>query len=173
MIELHSAVGAGAPNRPDDVRAVQSALNHMPTIGGGPIELLALDGVCGPRTLDAIARFQLRCFGWTDLRIDPGRVTALMLGGRTAPPPPPASPAASAAAVQSGAAAPERVADLVFLAGEVNVNGRTARFGQPLYRGDRVGTFAGARATILYDGGARVFLPENALLIVLGQDDGP
>ncbi len=79
MIVLHAAVGADAPNRPEDVRAVQAALNAVSQDAGGPLAPLALDGQCGPRTLAAIARFQLRQFGWTDFRIDPRQGTARLL----------------------------------------------------------------------------------------------
>jgi peptidoglycan hydrolase-like protein with peptidoglycan-binding domain len=46
------------PNRPDDVRAVQTALNAFAAHEGGPPAPLAVDGVCGTRTRKAIRAFQ-------------------------------------------------------------------------------------------------------------------
>ncbi|MEM9344486.1 MAG: peptidoglycan-binding domain-containing protein [Pseudomonadota bacterium] len=75
---LTKAVGKGAPNKPDDVIAVQLLLQRRdPT--------LAVDGDCGPKTIAAIRAFQEDAFGWNDGRIDPGGQswTTLSSGGQT------------------------------------------------------------------------------------------
>jgi uncharacterized membrane protein len=65
-------VGSNAPNRPDDVRRVQSLLNRvLPGLGGTPSRLL-VDGLCGGKTIGAISRFQKARLGYVDGRIDPG-----------------------------------------------------------------------------------------------------
>lgn len=71
-VVIRAAVGAGSPprvsNRPDDVRAIQDALNRFSPLEGGPITKLKVDGLCGPNTRAAIRRFQeewgLRPKGW-------------------------------------------------------------------------------------------------------------
>lgn len=169
MLVLHAAVGAEAPKRTHDVRAVQSALNRTPVIGGGTTELLALDGICGPKTIAAIARFQLTCFGWTDFRIDPGMGTARMLNGAPVRPRTPQDPPS----VPAGAS-PRRATDaplgwIRWLQGDVRVNAVPAVNGQPLYRGDRVGTLAGGRALVRFPEGDEVQMSENTLIVMLGR----
>lgn len=63
----------GGVNRPDDVKKVQRLLNKVPPTEGGPKVLLAVDGICGPKTISAIQTFQLHHFGWkgADGRVDP------------------------------------------------------------------------------------------------------
>jgi hypothetical protein len=67
----------GGVNRPPDVTTVQELLNNVPTGSGGPVPPLAVDGLCGPKTIGAIQRFQRHHFGWpgTDGRVDPGGPT--------------------------------------------------------------------------------------------------
>lgn len=196
MLVLHAAVGAGAPNRPEDVRAVQAALNAVPQDGGGPPAPLALDGRCGPLTLAAIARFQLRQFGWTDFRIDPRQGTARLLSpaeqarvlvGPAVPLPARAQMvrhALSGAAAEAWAVAqpaPSQPADvsgvLEEFVGMVMVNGQAARRGQRLKRGDRVGTLDGASARLeMHFGNASqnrrqiITMGENAVIVVLGRE---
>ena len=59
---IRAAVGDAYPPRvqnfPDDVRAVQNALNRFAPNEGGPIEKLVVDGMCGPKTRGAIHHFQ-------------------------------------------------------------------------------------------------------------------
>lgn len=71
---LTASVGRmGGVNRPDDVTKVQRLLNRVPVTEGGPKVPLAVDGICGPKTINAIQTFQLRHFGWkgADGRVDP------------------------------------------------------------------------------------------------------
>jgi hypothetical protein len=84
-LSLKGSVGAGGKNNPDDVKAVQSALN------------IAADGNCSPATIEAIKGFQ-KSLGHKkpDGRIDVGGPTARALAGRgggaaapSAPPPVP------------------------------------------------------------------------------------
>src|SRR5258708_38413059 len=60
-VAINAPVGRGplARNQSDDVRTIQDALNQVTVAGaaGGPIPFLAVDGVFGPRTNAAIARF--------------------------------------------------------------------------------------------------------------------
>lgn len=65
-VTLAAAVGSPpAPNRPEDVRAVQRLLKAA----GAD---LAEDGICGPRTIDAIRRYQMNFLPLPDGRVDPG-----------------------------------------------------------------------------------------------------
>ena len=96
---ISAAVGPGAPNRPDDVRTIQELINKVPVSEGGlpPDRKLVVDGLCGPKTKDAISKFQLKQFGWggTDGRVDPGQQTLARLNqfdAPAAPPPPPPPP---------------------------------------------------------------------------------
>ncbi len=71
---LTASVGRmGGVNRPDDVTKVQKLLNKVPLTEGGPKVPLAVDGICGQKTIGAIQRFQLHHFGWkgADGRVDP------------------------------------------------------------------------------------------------------
>ncbi|MDP2898636.1 MAG: peptidoglycan-binding protein [bacterium] len=73
-ITITASVGRmGGVNRPDDVKKVQKLLNKVPQTEGGPKVPLAVDGICGPKTINAIQTFQLRHFGWkgADGRVDP------------------------------------------------------------------------------------------------------
>jgi hypothetical protein len=54
----NSWVAARVRNQPDDVRAVQAALNRFPPLQGGPSPPLVVDGGCGKLTRDAILHFQ-------------------------------------------------------------------------------------------------------------------
>ena len=48
------------PNRPDDVRTIQIALNRFDPVDGGPVTPLVPDGLCGPLTRKAIHHFQAK-----------------------------------------------------------------------------------------------------------------
>jgi hypothetical protein len=154
MLILTAAVGAEAPKHAADVRAVQAARNQVPAAEGGPVERLAVDGACGPRTIAAIARFQMRHFGLTDFRVDRGMGTAKLPGDHPAAAPPPARERVQEAARAPGwfrprAAGPaERLGVLRRFSGDVLVDGSPAHAGQWLMRGDRVRTLEGAAATI-------------------------
>jgi hypothetical protein len=78
---ISAAVGIGGKNQAADVRTVQELLNNVPTASGGPVPLLAVDGLIGPKTNAAIQRFQKAQLGWADGRVDPGGPTITRLGG--------------------------------------------------------------------------------------------
>jgi hypothetical protein len=64
QIVISGSVGKGALNRPDDVRKIQDALNHIfGTDGGTQENPLVVDGSCGNLTNGAIRIFQNRQFG--------------------------------------------------------------------------------------------------------------
>jgi hypothetical protein len=83
----------GGKNHPDDVVTVQQLLNQVPPHQGGLPKPLDVDGLCGPKTIDAIQKFQLHHFGWkgADGRVDPGGPTLAKLnefdGLKPTPPP--------------------------------------------------------------------------------------
>ncbi len=72
-VKISASVGRSGVNRADDVRAIQRLLNDVSVANGGPTPSLVVDGICGPRTTDAIQKFQLKHFGWkgADGRVDP------------------------------------------------------------------------------------------------------
>lgn len=84
---ISASVGRGGKNKPDDVTAVQNALNAKVKAG------LKVDGKCGPKTIGAIEGFQ-KTLGMTrpDGRIDPGRGTARALASSGTLPPTPEPP---------------------------------------------------------------------------------
>jgi hypothetical protein len=77
----------GGLNRPPDVKVVQELLNRVPSAAGGPYPLLAVDSVCGPRTVDAIQKFQVQQLGWgkADGRVDPNGPTFQKLNELSGP----------------------------------------------------------------------------------------
>lgn len=75
---ISASVGRQAgKNRADDVITIQQLLDQVPLDSGGPVPALKVDGICGPKTGDAIQKFQLKHFGWklADGRVDPGGPT--------------------------------------------------------------------------------------------------
>jgi hypothetical protein len=79
---IGSSVGRmGGKNLPMDVITVQQLLDQVPAHQGGPVPLLDVDGLCGPKTIAAIQKFQLHHFGWSiaDGRVDPGGPTLAKL----------------------------------------------------------------------------------------------
>lgn len=83
-ITISKPVGQGgaARNVPDDVRTIQDALNQIAKKGiqGGPVPLLDVDGLCGPKTNAAILKFQrAQVPGVSDGLVEPGRNTILRL----------------------------------------------------------------------------------------------
>lgn len=73
---ISGSVGRGGRNHPPrDVLTVQYLLNCVPASKGGPKIELVLDGICGPKTIQAIDAFQRRCFNSGDGRVDPGGQT--------------------------------------------------------------------------------------------------
>ena len=82
-IAINQPVGRGslARNKPDDVRTIQDALNRVTVANaaGGPMPFLAVDGICGPKTNAAIARFQQVQLKIFDGVIEPNKKTILKL----------------------------------------------------------------------------------------------
>jgi hypothetical protein len=100
-VSISGSVGLGGKNRPDDVRAIQQALNDFSVAEGGPSPQLAVDGLVGPKTLAAIRKFQSHHLGFSDGRVDPGGPTLSKLNRSlssgslvesNAPAPPPKDP---------------------------------------------------------------------------------
>jgi hypothetical protein len=77
----HSVGRMGGKNLPDDVVTVQQLLVQAPVAQGGTVPRLEIDGLCGPKTIEAIQKFQLHHFGWkgADGRVDPGGPTLIKL----------------------------------------------------------------------------------------------
>jgi hypothetical protein len=90
---LQRSVGKGGVNIAAEVQAVQARLNAVPRDRGGPVPLLAVDGIVGEKTIAAILRFQHVSVGVSDGRIDPGGPTLARLNA-----PPVAAPVAVSAA---------------------------------------------------------------------------
>ena len=82
-ISVSQPVGQGplARNQAVDVRTIQEALNRVTVQGvqGGPMPFLAVDGICGPKTNAAIARFQQVQLSIFDGVIEPARKTITRL----------------------------------------------------------------------------------------------
>jgi hypothetical protein len=80
-IVITASVGINGANRPVDVPVIQRALNDVPADQGRPAPLLEVDGICGPKTKNAIQAFQLKHFGWkgADGRVDPDKQTIAKL----------------------------------------------------------------------------------------------
>ncbi|TAJ84537.1 hypothetical protein [Reyranella sp.] len=72
---LDGSVGYNGTNRTDDVVAIQSSLNSVLAAMGGPGEALAEDGIAGPKTQNAILRFQEHWVPWRDSKIEPDKGT--------------------------------------------------------------------------------------------------
>jgi hypothetical protein len=66
---IKASVGAKGSNSPEDVRTVQILLNRWRSENSLP--LLAMDGLVGPKTIDAITQFQKSRTGIVDGRVDP------------------------------------------------------------------------------------------------------
>jgi hypothetical protein len=99
------------------VIVIQRALNDVPPDQGQPAPLLVVDGICGPKTKNAIQKFQLKHFGWkgADGRVDPDHQTIAKLnelaGGSNALP-------ADFGGTQASGATPGRIARVVRLLNE-------------------------------------------------------
>jgi peptidoglycan hydrolase-like protein with peptidoglycan-binding domain len=84
---ISASVGKQGKNKPEDVKAVQEALNSRVKAG------LPVDGKCGPATLKAIEGLQKQLGKFKpDGLIEPGRATARALAGNAKIGPPPAPP---------------------------------------------------------------------------------
>src|SRR3954454_2529692 len=86
-LAISGSVGRGGKNLPQDVMAVQTALNNRIKAG------LNVDGKCTPQTIAAIETFQKNLGQFKpDGRVDPGRGSARALAGTGPLPPPPPAP---------------------------------------------------------------------------------
>lgn len=73
---IRFSVGRGGQNvLPQDVMTVQYLLNCVPPSKGGPSTELVIDGIVGPKTMEAIANFQRGGLSSPDGRVDPGGPT--------------------------------------------------------------------------------------------------
>jgi len=73
---IQSAVGLGRANSSQlDVMTVQYLLNCVPAAQGGPKHELAVDGIVGAHTVQAIFRFQRSWLGFADGWIGPAGKT--------------------------------------------------------------------------------------------------
>lgn len=72
-VTISSSVGLRSTNLAFDVTKIQNALNRITPAYGGPMPPLVPDGACGPKTTEAIQKFQLKQFGWSgmDGKINP------------------------------------------------------------------------------------------------------
>ncbi|BCW89701.1 hypothetical protein sos41_28670 [Alphaproteobacteria bacterium SO-S41] len=90
-ISITKPVGQGplARNLPEDVRTIQDALNQVTQkgIAGGPVPLLVVDGLIGPKTNAAILKFQREQVKTInpDGLVEPGKQTILKLNELVAP----------------------------------------------------------------------------------------
>ncbi|SPE30076.1 hypothetical protein SBA6_1200007 [Candidatus Sulfopaludibacter sp. SbA6] len=73
---IKDPVGEKGRNEWLDTRTVQELLLFVPIVEGGPA-MLAVDGICGPKTKQAIRNFQLKQFGpaHTDGKVDTDKRT--------------------------------------------------------------------------------------------------
>jgi hypothetical protein len=84
-MSITASVGFGGKNTVPDTRLVQATINpHAATLG---IELLEVDGDCGPLTRGAIKRYQQHFLKMKnpDSRVDPGGQTLLHMANNPAP----------------------------------------------------------------------------------------
>ncbi len=82
---ITASVGAGGANRHNDVVTVQQLLNDVTPPRGGPVPLLTVDGLCGPKTTAAIRNFQTKQqLPVVDSRADPDGPTMQALNSERA-----------------------------------------------------------------------------------------
>lgn len=126
------SVGAAGINRPTDVSVVQSALNGISPSSGGPSPSLSVDGLSGPITRAAIARFQGGRIDRPDARADPGGPTMAALNSESVPEVQAANAPVAGALGTPGKgkqlADPLAVAAVVNLLGKVRIAIRSAEF---------------------------------------------
>jgi hypothetical protein len=87
---IAASVGTGGGNIRGDVKTIQQLLNAVPPLAGGPSKILLEDGLIGPKTQEAIAKYQKQVLGWSDGRIDPqgptiGKLTQYIVGTPAVP----------------------------------------------------------------------------------------
>jgi hypothetical protein len=84
---IADAVGAGSPNRRDDVLVVQSLLNVAYDRIRVPSRTIPVDGIVGPETHAALLHFQRTQVGGGDGRVEPAGRTLVRLNAVAAGPP--------------------------------------------------------------------------------------
>jgi len=72
---INGSGGSGGLNLLKDVMLVQYLLNCVPVNQGGPTEELVVDGLAGPKTVQAIGQFQKERLGFADGLVDTNRQT--------------------------------------------------------------------------------------------------
>lgn len=92
MVSISSSVGQGGVNIPKDVAAVQTQLNPFASKMG--LDALKPDGRCGPKTIDAIRKFQALFLkmAMPDGHVDPNGKTWVALAGKWVTPAPVGQP---------------------------------------------------------------------------------
>ena len=81
QINMQGSVGWGARNSPNEVKMIQSMLNSLPAMDGGPTGQLSVDGLVGPLTVGSITTFQRAArLRVADGRVDPVGPTIRALG---------------------------------------------------------------------------------------------
>lgn len=85
---ISGSVGLGGVNRKSDSMNVQELLNKVPADQGGPVPLLAVDGLPWQKTIAAIKNFQRVKLGFQnpDGRVDPNGPTLAALNTFDDPP---------------------------------------------------------------------------------------
>jgi hypothetical protein len=78
-LAIADSVGEQGANVESDVRIVQALLNAVPVDDGGPSPRLTTDGLVGPKTIEAIRRFQTSQGLPADGRVDAGGQTLARL----------------------------------------------------------------------------------------------
>lgn len=89
---IGQSVGRYGANKERDVKLVQTLLNRALTSNdkfkGSGVATLSSDGKCGPRTIEAIEKFQQRVLGWSGSAVDgtvsPNQATWKALNGNVA-----------------------------------------------------------------------------------------
>lgn len=84
-MSITASVGLGGKNTVADTRLIQASINpHFKALG---IDLLEVDGKCGPLTRGAIKRYQQAFLKMTspDSRVDPGGKTVVHMANNPAP----------------------------------------------------------------------------------------
>lgn len=79
QVLMSGSVGRTGRNDGGDARLIQALLGRVPAGQGGPPAPLVVDGRVGPKTIDAIARFQRRHLGFADGLVEPNRRTVRTL----------------------------------------------------------------------------------------------
>ncbi|WID96178.1 hypothetical protein QO058_26160 [Bosea vestrisii] len=84
-MSITASVGLGGKNTVPDTRLIQASINpHVKALG---VDLLEVDGLCGPLTRSAIKRYQQVFLKMTspDSRVDPGGKTVQHIASNPAP----------------------------------------------------------------------------------------